>query len=116
MGQGIQGEVDAITVLNNGHVIVASTITNGNTILPAPLMSWNGNEWKELGLPPGCISINALETDGKQIFVGGDFIMDSTRNDYSLSILDESGFRSLGGGVKGIITKLLFDKGTLYVS
>lgn len=114
MGQGIQGEVDAITVLNNGHVIVASTITNGNTILPAPLMSWNGNEWKELGLPPGCISINALETDGKQIFVGGDFIMDSTRNDYSLSILDESGFRSLGGGVKGIITKLLFDKGTLY--
>lgn len=114
MGPGIQGEVDAITVLNNGHVIVASTITKGNVILPATLMSWNGNEWKELGLPPGCISINALETDGRQIFVGGDFIMDSTRNDYGLAILDESGFRSLGGGVRGIITKLLYDNGTLY--
>jgi hypothetical protein len=28
--------------------------------------------------------------------------------------LDESGFRSLGGGVRGIITKLLYDNGTLY--
>lgn len=114
MGSGIQGEVDAITVLNNGHVIVASTITKGNLILPAPLMSWNGNEWRELGLPPGCISINALETDGKQIFVGGDFIMDSTRNDYGLAVLDETGFRSLGGGVRGIITTLLYDDGILY--
>ena len=43
MGEGIQGEVDAITVLSNGNVIVASTIKMGTAIFPSPLMSWNGS-------------------------------------------------------------------------
>ncbi|MGA1249098.1 MAG: hypothetical protein ACO3YM_01235 [Candidatus Kapaibacteriota bacterium] len=114
MGEGIQGEVDAITVLSNGNVIVASTIKMGTAIFPSPLMSWNGSSWTILGLPPGCIAINTLANDGMRVFVGGDFIMDSTKNDYGLAMLDERGFTSLGGGVRGIITTLLYKHGILY--
>ncbi|MFM7338775.1 MAG: hypothetical protein ACKO2H_01560 [Bacteroidota bacterium] len=114
LGDGIEGEVDAITILNNGNIVVASTLKMGNAIFPAPLMLWNGSKWTTLGLPPGCIAINALENDGSRIFVGGDFIMDSLHNDYGLALLDERGFTSLGGGVRGIITNLLYKGGKLY--
>lgn len=114
LGEGILGEVDAMTVLNNGNVIVASTVNQGNLIYPAPLMLWDGTGWSEIGLPNGCLSINALATDGHDVFIGGDFIMDSTRNDYGLAIWNKKEFKSLGGGVKGYVTTLLYHQGTLY--
>ncbi len=114
LGMGLPGTINDIAILNNGNIIVASTISTGNIKKCAPLMSWNGNEWKELGLPPHCVSIQALATDGMNVFVGGDFIMDSLTNDNGLAIWNGINFSSIGGGVKGKITSLFYHDGILY--
>jgi len=114
MGEGIKGKVSDITVLNNGNVIVASTIMNGNIIECAPLMSWDGSSWSEIGLPPQCISIQALSTDGDNVYVGGNFMMDSLSHDYGLALWNGTTFSSIGGGVQGMISSLLYHDGTLY--
>lgn len=114
MGAGLNGIVNDIIVLKNGHVVVSSTIVNGSQRKCAPLMSWNGNTWSSLGLPPNCIAINALETDGLSVFVGGDFRLDSITNDCGIAVWDGTTFSSMGGGVRGIISSLLYEKGKLY--
>lgn len=114
LGLGLPGTINDITILNNGNIIVASTITKGNVKECAPLMSWNGNNWTALGLPPNCNSIQALSTDGMNVFIGGDFTIDSLNKDYGLAIWNGSSFSSIGGGVQGKITSLYYHDGMLY--
>ena len=114
LGAGIPGIINDMVILNNGNIIVASTIQSGMIRECAPLMSWNGNEWSILGLPPDCSSIQALATDGKNVFVGGEFTMDSSRNNYGLALWDGTSFTSIGGGVKGKISSLLYHESKLY--
>lgn len=114
LGAGIPGIINDMVILNNGNVIVASTIQNGMNRECAPLMSWNGNEWSEIGLPPNCSSIQALATDGMNVYVGGEFTIDSTGNDHGLALWDGTSFKSIGGGVKGNISSLLYHESMLY--
>jgi len=114
MGEGIRGKITDITILNTGTVIVASTKTNGNIIECNPLMSWNGSAWSEIGLPPNCISISALSNDGVNVFIGGNFTMDSSRHDHGLAKWDGKTFSSIGGGVVGTIASLLYHDGIVY--
>jgi hypothetical protein len=114
LGLGLPGTINDITILNNGNIIVASTITKGNIKECAPLMSWNGSNWTTLGLPPNCISIQALSTDGMNVFIGGEFTMDSLNKDNGLAIWNGNSFTSIGGGVQGKITSLYYHDGMLY--
>jgi hypothetical protein len=114
MGAGIPGIINDIAVMNNGHVIVSSTIENGLKREPAPLMSWDGFQWNSIGLPPRCNAIQALETDGLNLYIGGDFAMDTTKNDFGLAQWDGSSFSSIGGGVIGTIKSLEYHDGMLY--
>lgn len=114
LGMGLPGIINDMVILNNGNIIVASTIRNGMSRECAPLMSWNGSQWSAIGLPPNCTSIEALATDGMNIFIGGEFRMDSSRNDHGLAIWDGNAFKSIGGGIKGNISSLLYHESILY--
>ena len=114
LGAGIPGIINDMVILNNGNLIVASTIQNGIKRECAPLMSWNGSDWSVLGLPQNCSSIEALATDGINVFVGGEFTIDSTQNDYGLAMWNGNTFTSIGGGVKGKISSLLYHESMLY--
>jgi hypothetical protein len=77
-------------------------------------MSWDGSSWSEIGLPPQCISIQALSTDGDNVFIGGNFMMDSLSHDYGLALWNGTTFSSIGGGVQGMISSLLYHDGIVY--
>ena len=114
LGKGLQGEVEAITVLNDGTVYATETVVNGILRTPLSIKRWNGIAWDSIPLPMQCSSINALANDGDELFIGGSFTIDNVKQDYGLAHWNKNSWNSIGGGVIGTIKTLHYNDGTLY--
>jgi len=120
VGKGVDGEVFDILELN-GKVFVAGDFsyagksTESEGVPAVRIAKWDGTKWSAMGKPAVDREIYALTTDGKSVFIGGNFtkINDETET-RGVAKWNGTKWEAIGGKFDRAVMTMCFHKGTLY--
>jgi hypothetical protein len=119
LGSGVAGFVFAIKIIGTnlyagGWYPIAGGVTANN------IARWDGSSWSALGtgVAGGIIlpaSVNAIESDGSNLYVGGSFTSAGGVNATNVARWNGNAWSALGLGLNGPVSALLFKGNKLYV-
>lgn len=120
LGRGVDGEVYDIAGLN-GRIFVAGDFSFANKStesegIPAiRIARWDGTAWSALAKYTVDRQIYALATDGKSLFVGGNFTkINNETETRGVARWNGTKFEAIGGKFDRAVMTMTFHKGKLY--
>ncbi len=122
IGRGVDGEVKDIVGFK-GKIYVCGEFSyagksSENEGIPANrIAEWDGTKWNAMGERPVDRQIFALATDGKALYIGGNFtkINDETET-RAVARWNGKKWESIGGKFDRYVQTMTFHKGKLYVA
>jgi len=110
MGDGLNGQVVALTEYN-GQIVAAGSFTASGGSTPASGVAvWNGTSWQSIGGP--LFGVQKLAVLNGVLIAAGLFSLTGGDN---IAWLDGTTWRALGGGTDGQVDALTVAGGRLYV-
>ena len=120
VGYGVNGEVNATVVDDNGDIYIAGDFTRVGGLVVNGIAKWDGIRWMALGQGIGLgsgSSIQAMTFDGNgDLMVGGTFSRAFQTNGnevdvFNLAIWDGTKWEAVASGVDDVVYDLLYDEG-----
>jgi len=115
---GVNGIVHDMVVIGN-DLYVCGEFTSASGTPVKQLARWDGTSWSAVSadFDPGSGAVYALETDGTNLYVGGEFLaIAQSQVLRNVAMWDGTNWHALGNGItNGTVRALALDGGDLYV-
>ncbi|GGG57065.1 hypothetical protein GCM10011414_28640 [Croceivirga lutea] len=115
LGQGVNGQVNTITLLEDEVIVGGEFSTAGGTTANS-IAKWSGNAWQNYGEGTNGAVLTTVVGDDKTIYVGGTFSSVGNINANNIALIQDNNWKALidaqtaGNGTNNEVRSIALDK------